>query len=139
MIRLDLRPRSRRRPTLNVTSLIDVLFLLLIFLMVSSTFVEHPAIELDLPEAGTAEGTRVDSLTLAVARDGALFVDGEPLELAALEPRLAEAVGADPELLLVLEADRGVDYGRVVAALDAARAAGVRRISAFTREPATAP
>lgn len=133
---LDLRPRPRRRPVLNITSLIDVLFLLLIFLMVSSTFLEHPAIELELPQASTSEPVKVDSLRLAIPEDGRLILEGEEVEPAALRARLREAAGENPELLLILEADRGADYGRVVEALDAAREAGVKRISAFTRKPA---
>lgn len=132
---LDLRPRPRRRPVLNITSLIDVLFLLLIFLMVSSTFLEHPAIELDLPQASTSEPVKVDSMRLAIPEDGRLLLEGEEVEPAALRDRLREAAGESPELLLILEADRGADYGRVVEALDAAREAGVKRISAFTRQP----
>lgn len=129
---LDLRPRSRRRPVLNVTSLIDVLFLLLIFLMISSTFLEHPAIELDLPQASTSEPVRVDSMRLAIPEDGRLLLEGEAVEPAVLGERLRAAAGENPELLLILEADRGSDYGRVIEALDAARGAGVKKISAFT-------
>lgn len=132
----DLSPRRRRLPSLNVTSLIDVLFLLLIFFMVSSTFVEHPAIELDLPEAGTAESSRIDSLTLSITADEALLLDGKSVASTdELEASLAAAVSDDPRLLLVLEADRRAGYGLVIEALDAARAAGVKRISAFTRLP----
>jgi len=132
---LELRPRPRRRPVLNVTPLIDVLFLLLIFLMVSSTFVEHPAIELDLPQASTSEPVRVDSMRLAIPEDGRLLLDGESVEPAVLGERLREAAAGNPELLLILEADRRSDYGRVIEALDAAREAGVKRISAFTSRP----
>lgn len=136
---LDLRPRPRRRPVLNITSLIDVLFLLLIFLMVSSTFLEHPAIELDLPQASTSEPVKVNSLRLAIPEDGRLMLEGDEVEPAALRQRLRQAAEENPELLLILEADQGADYGRVVEALDAAREAGVKRISAFTRKPADAP
>lgn len=132
---LNLRPRPRRRPVLNVTSLIDVLFLLLIFLMVSSTFLEHPAIELDLPQASTSEPVRVDSVRLAIPEDGRLLLDGEEVGPAVLGERLREAAAGNPELLLILQADRGSDYGRVIEALDAAREAGVKRISAFTTKP----
>lgn len=132
---LNLRPRRRRRPVLNVTSLIDVLFLLLIFLMISSTFVEHPAIRLDLPRASSSEPVRVGSLRLAIPEDGSWLLDGAEIEPEALGERLREAVSGNPELLLILEADRRSDYGRVVEALDAAREAGVTRISAFTRRP----
>lgn len=136
---LDLRPRRRRRPVLNVTSLIDVLFLLLIFLMISSTFVEHPAIELDLPQASSSESVRVDSVRLAVSAEGELVLDGEIVEPDVLEGRLATLAEDNPEVMLILEADRRSDYGRVIEALDAARRAGVTRISAFTALPEVEP
>lgn len=133
MASLDLRAsRKRRLPVLNVTSLIDVLFLLLIFFMVSSTFIENPAIELDLPAAASAEATQKDSTTLSIDAAGRAYLDGEELDLPELPQRLAPAVAEDPELLLILEADRRVGYGTVIRAIDLAKQAGVRRISAFT-------
>lgn len=133
---LDLRgPRKRRLPILNVTSLIDVLFLLLIFFMVSSTFIENPAIELDLPEAAAAESAQRDSLTLSIASGGDLYLDGEKIRIEDLPGRLESAVEETPDFTLILEADRSVGYGRVIEAIDVARQAGVRRVSAFTALP----
>jgi len=134
VIRLDLRPKQRRRPALNVTSLIDVLFLLLIFFMVSSTFVEHPAIQLDLPRVSAAEEAQVDSLRLSITAEGEVYLDGEAVAFDALSGRLRQAVSEDPEKVLILEADRRVGYGTVIEAIDLARQAGVKRISAFTKE-----
>lgn len=132
MIRLDLRPGKRRRPALNVTSLIDVLFLLLIFFMVSSTFIEHPAIQLDLPRAAAAEEAQVGSLRLSITPEGEVYLDGEMVAFDELLGRLRQAVSEDPEKVLILEADRRVGYGTVIEAIDLARQAGVKRISAFT-------
>ncbi len=133
---LDLRgPRKRRLPVLNVTSLIDVLFLLLIFFMVSSTFIENPAIELDLPEAAAAESARRDSLTLSIVAGGELYLDGEEIRMEDLSARLETASEENPGFTLILEADRAVGYGRVIEAIDVARQVGIKRISAFTALP----
>lgn len=129
---LDLRPVRRRRPVLNVTSLIDVLFLLLIFLMVSSTFVESPALELDLPAASSAESTRLDALKITIDRQGALFIGQEKSTLEALEARLEAAVEENPDVVVLLEADREVGYGVVIATVDTLRKVGVRRLTALT-------
>lgn len=135
MIDLELRPRRRRRPVLNVTSLIDVLFLLLIFFMVSSTFIEHPAIELDLPQASSAESVEIDSLRLTISPREEIYLDGEVVTLGELPGRLREAVAGNPERVLILEADRRVGYGLIIEVIDLARKEGVRRISAFTAMP----
>lgn len=129
---LDLRSRRRRRPVLNVTSLIDVLFLLLIFLMVSSTFVESPALELDLPRATSAETTRLDAVTVTIDRQGRLFLGTEEATLGEVEARLRQEVEGQPELVVLLRADREVGYGKVIEAVDTLRRAGVRRLTALT-------
>jgi len=132
---LDLRPHARRKPVLNITSLIDVLFLMLIFFMVSSTFVEHPAIKLDLPQAASADNVRTDTLTLSITPDGALYLNDEPTTMAALGPALSEAVAENAELALILKADQTVDYGVVIKAIDEAKQAGVKYVTAFTAVP----
>ena len=129
---LELRPARRRRPVLNVTSLIDVLFLLLIFLMISSTFVESPALQLDLPSVSSAETTRLDALTITIDREGALYVGQERSTLEALETRLREAVEENPEVMVLLKADREVGYGIVIGTIDTLRRVGVRRLTALT-------
>lgn len=139
MSALDLRGvRGRRRlPPVNITSLIDVLFLLLIFFMVSSTFIESPALQLDLPEAETAEAAQRDSLTITLSAAHELFVDGQGMAWEDLPARLAAAVAADPDLTLILEADQTVDYGTVIRAIDLARKQGVKAVSALTRGEGT--
>ena len=133
---LDLRPARRRRPVLNVTSLIDVLFLLLIFLMVSSTFVESPALELDLPSASESENTRLDTLTITVDRQGRIYLGSEVSDLQRLERDVAEALRETPELVVNLKADREVGYGVVIATVDVLRKIGVRRLTALTETAA---
>ncbi len=129
---MRLEKGRRRKALINVTSLIDVVFLLLIFFVVTSTFLERPGIDLSLPEAGSS-ASEVAEVSVRIAADGGLYVDASPVtpdELTeVLEARLREAGTTE----VTLEADRRVPHGRVVAAMDAARKAGATGLVVATR------
>jgi len=131
---MQIRERKRKRPLINITSLIDVMFLLLVFFMVSTTFAEHPAIKLELPSASTAEPSRLESLTLTIDKKGRMFLNGEAVNDGELRSLLAAAAGK-PDATLVLKADKGVPYGFVIRAMDISRQSGVRRIVSLTEIP----
>ena len=129
----------RRKALINVTSLIDVVFLLLIFFVVTSTFLERPGIDLTLPEAGSGE-TGVSVVTVRIVADGQVFVGDRPVALEDLARVLGESLRAEETTEVTLEADRSVPHGRVVAAMDAARRAGARGLVVATRPaPETEP
>ena len=118
---------------INVTPMIDVMLVLLIIFMV----VTPATVMASLPSARTAAPERDRRLTLVVQRNGAFALDlGRTVEHVsdpALGARLAELYAARPgDHVLYLKADRGAGYDRVLTALDAARAAGVRRVGAIT-------
>lgn len=128
---MQIRPRKRKRPVINITSLIDVMFLLLIFFMVSTTFAEHPGIKLELPTASTAEPSKLEPLTLAIDKEGRMFLNEAPIEERALRENL-ETAGRKLDSTLVLKADRNVPYGYVIRAMDISRQCGIRRIVSLT-------
>ncbi|MFP4172034.1 MAG: ExbD/TolR family protein [Candidatus Hydrogenedentota bacterium] len=128
-------PPLRRRPTINITSLIDVMFLLLIFFMVSATFRDERGLEVTLPEGGQAEAGGGQPHEIIVEDDGALFLDGEPVDDAELRSRL-QGLGEDgPEVSVVLRADENAGWGRIVRVMDTVRAVGGARLTAATRMP----
>ena len=131
---MQIRERKRKRPLINITSLIDVMFLLLVFFMVSTTFAEHLAIKLELPSASTAEPSRLESLTLTIDKKGRMFLNDEAVNDGELRSLLAAAAGK-PDTTLVLKADKGVPYGFVIRAMDISRQSGVRRIVSLTETP----
>jgi len=118
----------RRRISINITPLIDVLFLLLTFFMVSSTFVEQPGMELELPGVTRAETVIVREYILTVTEDGRLFFDGQPVTKAALPERLKAAVPEMKDRALTLKADKEVPHGTVVELMDIARTSGVKKL-----------
>lgn len=124
----------KRSPVVNVTSLVDALFLLLLFFMVSSTFRDLPGIPLDLPEAKTGEATRSAGVEVQVDRSGAIRIEGRMVGSDDLQDRLEEALDAASVRDLVLRADRGVPYGQVVRVMDFARVLRVRRLIVATED-----
>ena len=123
-------PERRGRGTvINVTSLIDVMFLLLIFFMVSSTFKLQPAIELTLPRSATAEAVAATPVVVYLARDGQLYVNEQPIDRESLRTTLAQRLSSSNENRLVLRADEEAEHGAVVALIDLVKEAGYRRVS----------
>jgi len=125
----------RRRPTINITSLIDVMFLLLIFFMVSATFRDERGLEVTLPEGGEADTNGAHPHEIIVQEDGALFLDGEPVEETELRSRLQGLGEEGPDVSVVLRADENAGWGRIVRVMDTVRAVGGARLTAATRMP----
>lgn len=133
-------PPPRRSPRIQVINLVDILFILLIFFIATTTFrvasSAPAAVKIVLPEARTAEEIgkeKISHLLITVAPDGKIYLDKEQIGLVNLEKALRNAKARNPDLLLELSADKNVSYGTVVAIVDAARAAGIRNITAFTK------
>lgn len=129
---MDFRTKRAVNYSINIASLVDVLFLLLIFFVVTSTFVEHPNIKLELPSASHAETSKFEGLTLTITREGRLFLGKQSIGITELDAVLRSKVEAVGEPTLVLRADRDVPYGVVVAVMDVARGAGLKRMTALT-------
>lgn len=128
-------PRPRRDPVeVNLTPLIDVVFLLLIFFMVSTTFETRQALELVLPESASGVAAEVSPVTLVVTADGEYRLGGRTLSAAALPEALAAEAEAAREHGLVIEADGRARHADVVRALDQAGLQGIQRVRIATTE-----
>jgi biopolymer transport protein ExbD len=125
--------RKKRRVIINITSLIDVLFLLLIFFMVTSTFLEHPGMRLELPSARSAEAARLEKLVLYIGADGGIVLNDRAVELDSLEVVMKEAVPLAEERTLVLKADKTVQHGTVVRVMDIAKRSGLEKLVVGTK------
>ena len=122
------KPRARKYVDLNVTSLVDVLFLLLIFFTLTSTFKRAGEIELQLPKSTTAEhggsGASKQPVDLVLTEKGTLLLDGSPTTFEALVPKLRSVHERQPDRQVMIEAEERVGHGQVVRLLDAVRTAG---------------
>jgi biopolymer transport protein ExbD len=133
--------KTHRAPSIRLINLVDVLFILLIFFIATTTFrIATPtAVKLALPEAKTAEEIgkqKLSRVVITVGRDEVVYFDTKPIALGALEAALRDAKGKDPNVQVQFSADKSVSYGTVVAIVDAARAAGIPDITAFTKKSA---
>ena len=145
--------RDRKPPKqvdLNVISLVDVLFLLLIFFTLTSTFKRAGELELNLPESTTAGPGRSAAgpkpVQLVLTEHGTLLLDGTPTTFEKLLPELRSVHQRHPDSQVMIDAEAAVGHGQVVRLLDAVRTAGftgvgigVRANALTTPAPATAP
>ena len=143
--------QRHRTPSIRMINLVDILLNLLIFFIASTTFrlaqKEQTAVKVTLPEARTAEAigkTEIPHLRVTVAPDNKIYLDQNPVTLEALEQALKAAPGKNIHAIVELNADKGASYGTIVGIVDAARVAGIRDITAFTKKsisstPASVP
>jgi biopolymer transport protein ExbD len=129
---MQFRLKQYIKPVINITPLVDVLFLLLIFFMVTSSFVEQPNIKLELPSTRHSEVSKIENTVLTIARDGQLFLQDRPVDKETLEKELRRVVLDTGDEVLVLKADKFVSYGVVVDIMDAVKGAGFKKIVAPT-------
>lgn len=125
--------RRRRRPHINITSLIDVMFLLLIFFMVTTTFKEQLGIDVSLPEAETTETHKAGTHEITVTASGEYYFGEQRVDEAGLRASLKELLATNPDAILVLRGDKSADFGRVVRAIDIARDLGGLKLIVPTR------
>ncbi len=118
---------------INITSLIDVLFLLLIFLMISSTFLEQPGIKLELPQAQSAVTVEQKDFVLFMNKEGKIFLNDKEISTGELEAKLKEGLPRMKDGALVLKADRDVSHGLVVTIMDIVKKSGIKKLVIGTK------
>ena len=126
------REKTPSKSFINLTPLVDMLFIILLFFLVTSTFIDQPNIQLELPTTKHTPTSKVDEQVLTISRDGRLFFQNEPVERKELIQVLKKAFSQQKEKTLVLRADKNVPYGLVVDVMDAAKGAGLKKIIAPT-------
>ncbi len=125
--------KSKRKVQINITSLIDVLFILLIFFMVSSTFLEQPGMKLELPKAKSASVEKAENLVVYIDADRQVFLNDKPVAIDRLAEQLKRSIAENEEPTLVLRADKSVPHGLVVTVMDLAKQAGIKRLVVATQ------
>ncbi len=118
-------PRPPRRDVrIDISALIDVVFLLLIFFAVSTTFLESTGLELELPSADTSTASETRDVIVWIGEEGNLRFDGRDLQLAELETDLKAALQQAERKFVVIMADRNARLEQVVQVMDLARKSG---------------
>jgi len=132
--------RKRRPPVINIVSLLDIVVILLIFFIATSTFKKaQPQLEINLPESKTAAASaaaKSEPILLSVKSADQITLDDKPVALADLGAALQAARTKAPERPVAMQADTKAPFGVVVKVLDALKKAGVKNIPAFTQPEA---
>ena len=129
--------RKRRAPSIIIVSLIDILAILLIFFIVTTTFRKsQPQLQINLPESKSAEqapAEKDEPVVLSVKSADEISLDGKPVTLDLLAEALKTVRTQAPSRPIAMQADREAPFGVVVKVLDALKDAGVKNIPAFTQ------
>ncbi len=124
--------------SLDVTPLVDLVFLLIIFFLLSTTFRVAPGIRIDLPEAASQKiRAERKEIILTVDSSGAIYVNKDLVEPEALSVRLAASALEDRDTTVLIKGDRNAGFGRMVDVLDRVKHAGLYRIAILTQKVKT--
>lgn len=122
--------RVERQPRLMIIPMIDIIFFLLVFFMMSTLYMmEQKVLPVNLPQAATVQVDTSKPLVITVNVDGQISIDLEKIPLELLRSRIKVELARNPQTTFVLRADRKAEYGQVVMVLDELKSLGVSRIA----------
>ena len=122
----------------DISPLIDMVFILLIFFMVTTTFVKDHQVELERPSAASATRSSTKSLRVVVDRAGAIQVDGQPVRPWMLQSRVRQLLSYHPDGQVLVIADRGLKSGDLIQVVDQIRLAGAKQVGVATDQEGAA-
>ena len=127
------RRRAKRSVAeLNLTPLIDMIFILIIFFMVTASFVRESGIEVERPVANTSE-SKAPSVIVGIDAGNIVWIENQPIDIRSVRAWMARFLAEAPEGIVVIAADTMTRSGILVQVLDACREAGVKNVSVATR------
>ncbi|HWR38739.1 MAG TPA: biopolymer transporter ExbD [Patescibacteria group bacterium] len=125
--------RLERKPQLMIIPMIDIIFFLLVFFIMSTLYmVDQKTIPVNLPQAAAAQADQEKRIAVTVTADGKVLFDQEPIAPDLIRKRIQTELSRQQDAAFILRADKQAEYGRVVAVLDELKGAGVRRVAVAT-------
>jgi len=132
---MSFRRKTRDDLRVDLTPMIDVVFLLLIFFMISTTFIETPGISIKLPESSTSIAEKEpEEIKIYLARNGDIFLKEEKITLEALQSHLRSYGERSQSMTFLLLADKEARHGRVVQLMDSAKNNGFGKLAIATEQ-----
>ena len=122
-------PSSADEAAIDMTPMLDIVFIMLIFFIVTTSFVKEAGVEINRPSANTAETVKKGNIMVAVRENGQVWVDKRMVELGAVRANIERLRAENPEGAVVIQADVESRSGVVVQVMDQIRMAGVQHIS----------
>ncbi|MEH0021157.1 MAG: biopolymer transporter ExbD [Desulfobacter sp.] len=128
------RKTERYRMQPPMTSLIDIVFLLLIYFLLTTNFIVEEGIKVKLPNARASAPRIKQEITVVVNREGTTFIAGREIPADALYTELKALIGTDTDRLVVIKADKTIVLNKAVRVMDIAKAAGASHLSLATEK-----
>ena len=123
------RSKSHDEDEVNLTPMLDVVFILLIFFIVTASFVKESGIDIDRPAAATAVRKERGNILVAITPTGQIWIDRRQVDVRAVRANIERLHAENPQGAVVIQADRESKNGLLVEVMDAAKLAGVENIS----------
>ena len=131
---MEFEGRARIHSHLDIAPLIDIVFLLLVFFMLTSTFLVPEAIELELPESGSATVTEITPITVALNSSGELALNGESIQLDKLRLAITPLIADNTDVAITLKSDAHTEVQQLLKVMDEIRAAGGSNVALATTQ-----
>jgi biopolymer transport protein ExbD len=135
MASLEFERLKRSEVRIDMTPLIDMVFLLLIFFVLSSHFVSHQGLKVKLPQAAHAEPQKNEDVTVTIDKDGPILLDGKRVPLEDLKGAIQSGLAGARSKTVVIKADEGVPLGLAVKIMDIAKDAKAGGLVISTQAP----
>ena len=132
------RERTDNEQRVDISPLIDMVFILLIFFMVSTTFVKDMKLDLNRPSASSANPASTKAIRLYIDNSGDTYLDGQPIRVWVIQSKLRDLLKTSSSQSVLVVTDEGVPAGKLVEVVDQARRAGSADVGVATVEEAGA-
>ena len=130
MIERKHRKRAAEEAEINITPMLDIVFIMLIFFIVTTSFVKELGVDLDRPSnAPVKEQKRSEVIPVRIEANGQIFVEGRLVNVGAVRANIVTGLAGKPNATVVVIADRDADSGYIVTVVDQARVAGAGKVS----------
>ena len=113
----------------NITPMLDVVFILLIFFIVTANFIKDPGLEINRPDSETAEITENAAILIAIGPAGEIYMDGRRIDVRQVKANVIRLMAENPQGAVVMQADEKATAEKIIAVMDEDREAGVIDIS----------
>lgn len=131
-MRLGNRHKQQEEAQIDMTSMLDIVFIMLIFFIVTSSFVRESGVEVNRPQASNSTSQKEANIFIAVTADNEIYIDKRVVDKERVQPTLEHLVIEQPNASLVIQADEFAFNGTVVAVMDSAKSAGISNIALAT-------
>ena len=130
------RRRKGKTLELNMAPLIDMVFILLIFFLVTTSFVKETGVDINRPSAASAVSHEQAGLLIGITADNRIFMDRREIDIRAVRANVERALAENPEGGVVIVADRASSTGMTIQVMDGCRLAGAQNVSLAASRPA---